>query len=278
MANETVTFNSGADRASMKLGLEERFTEKGSLLLSAGGSANGLTFEAQRDQGTNFFSYGSTRSGASNGADGQFQGGTLDDTIREGDTRGSYGKGEPIRNNVKSASNQANVTIYRKGPNGRVADPRADRTSIIQNFMDDAGSQGTKGFRIGIDRGNFSTGLPTANKEPTEYNADKSVFRQSQSSGGYTVPGVDSSLGKGPGANFMNDTPTDGVKITGFTRRFDDGLRLTYSDYGGGNPLTVTGPVADNSAFRRNMDTIKYENSFKGAEISSAANNGRGVL
>ena len=49
MAKETVSFNSGADRASMQMGLEERF-EKGSLLLSAGGSANGLTFEAQRDQ------------------------------------------------------------------------------------------------------------------------------------------------------------------------------------------------------------------------------------
>ena len=144
--------------------------------------------------------------------------------------------------------------------------------------MDDAAAKGTAGFRIGMDRGNFSTGMPSANKEPTEYDADKSVFRQSQSSGGYTVPGVDSSLGKGPGSNFMSDTPTDGVVIKGFTRRFDDGLRLTYSDYGGGNPVTVTGPVADNSVFRNKMDTTLYETSFSAKEISSTANNGRGVL
>jgi len=274
MAKETVGFNSGADRASMQMGLEERF-EKGSLLLSAGGAANGLTFAAQRDQGTNFFSYGGTRGGNSGDT---YQGGGLDDTVKEGDTTGAYGKGEPIRNDVKHASNQAGVTIYRKGPDGRVANLKADRTSIIQNFMDDTAAKGTAGFRIGIDRGNFSTGMPRANKEPTEYNADKSVFRQAQSSGGYTVPGVDSSLGKGPGADFMSDTPTDGVKLTGFTRRFDDGLRLTYSDYGGGNPVQVTGPVADNSAFRRKMDTVKYETSFNGSEISSAVNNGRGVL
>jgi hypothetical protein len=274
MAKETIGFNSGADRASIQMGLEERFAT-GSLMLSGGGAANGLTFEAQRDQGTNFFSYGGTR-GSSGG--GTYEGGSLDNTIKVGDTTGAYGKGEPVRNNIKHASNQAEVTIYRKGPNGRVADAKADRTSIIQNFMDDSAAKGTAGFRIGIDRGNFTTGMPSANKEPTEYNADKTVFRQSQSSGGYTVPGVDSSLGKGPGSNFMSDSPTEGVTVKGFTRRFDDGLRLTYSDYGGGNPNTVTGPTADNSAFRRNMDTVLYETSFTGKEISSEVNNGRGVL
>ena len=275
MAKETVGFNSGADRASMQMGLEERMDAKGSLMLRAGGAANGLTFESQRDTGTNFFSYGGTRGG---NAGDTYQGGGLDDTIKEGDTTGAYGKGEPIRNDVKHASNQAGVTIYRKGPDGRVANMKADRTSIIQNFMDDSASGGTKGFRIAIDRGNYSTAMPRANKEPTEYNADKSVFRQSQTSGGYTAPGIDSSLGKGPGVNFMSDTPTEGVKIGGFTRRFDDGLRLTYSDYGAGNPIQVTGPVADNSAFRRKMDTTLYETSFNGNEISSAVNNGRGVL
>ena len=203
MAKETVSFNSGADRASMQMGLEERF-EKGSLLLSAGGSANGLTFEAQRDQGTNFFSYGGTRGG---NAGGTFQGGGLDDTVREGDTTGAYGKGEPIRNDIKHASNQAGVTIYRKGPNGRVANLKADRTSIIQNFMDDAGSKGTAGFRFGIDRGNFSTGMPSVNKEPTEYNADKVYFVVTKQ-WRLSVYGVDSSL-KGYGANFMNDTLTE---------------------------------------------------------------------
>jgi hypothetical protein len=272
---ETVSFNSGADRASMKMGLEERFAN-GSLMLSGGGAANGLTFESQRDNGTNFFSYGGTRGDS---AMGEYEGGSLDDTVREGDTTGAYGKSEPIRNEIRHATNQAGVTIYRKGPDGRVADSKADRGSIIQNFMDDAGSQGTAGFRIGIDRGNFATAMPKPNsKEPTEYDADKSVFRQSQTSGGYTIPGVDSSLGKGPGANFMSDTPTDGVKVTGFTRRFDDGLRNTYSDYGGGNPAQVTAAVADASAFRRKMDTVKYETSFNASEISSEANNGRGVL
>jgi hypothetical protein len=278
MGKEKVGFNSGADRESMQMGIEERFKEKSSLMLKGGGAANGLTFEAQRDNGTDFFSYGATRKGAANGGDGKFQGGSLDDTVREGNTTGSYGKGEPIRNDIKDASNQAGVTIYRDGPDGRVADMKGDRTSIIQNFMDDTGAKGTAGFRIGVDRGNFATAMPAENKEPTEYNASKTVFRKSQSSGGYTVPGVDSSLGKGPGSNFMADSPTAGVKVTGFTRRFDDGLRLTYSDYGGGNPSTVTGDVADASAFRRKMDTNKYENSFAGAEISSEVNNGRGVL
>ena len=98
MAKETITFNSGADRASLKTGLEERFAN-GSLMLSGGGAANGLTFAAQRDQGTNFFSYGGTRGGSSGD---EFQGGTLDDTVREGDTTGAYGKGEPIRNRIPS--------------------------------------------------------------------------------------------------------------------------------------------------------------------------------
>jgi hypothetical protein len=275
MAKDKVGFNSGADRESMSMGIEERFKEKSSLMLKGGGSANGLTFEAQRDQGTDFFSYGATRKSSGGG---QFQGGTLDDTIREGNTRGAYGKGEPSRNDVKAASSQAGSTIYREGPDGRVADMKADRSQIIQNFMDDTASQGTKGFRIAVDRGNYATAMPKTNKEPTEYNADKSVFRQSQSSGGYTIPGVDSSEGKGPGANFLNDTPTQGVKVTGFTRRFDDGLRLTYTDYGGGNPTTVTSDVADSSAFRRKMDTNKYEHSFAGSEISSEVNNGRGIF
>lgn len=218
-------FRSGADRNSTKFTLADRLEKSGSLFLKG----PTLTFDSQKGDGVDFFKYGSTR-------------GDLDSSVRGGNTTGANRFRTP--NEVHDIEAQVDGTIYRKGPNGKI-DP--DREFGV-DFISDAHSGGTKGFRQNQARDNIAR----HNGNPTEYNPDNSVFRKSMPApGGYSAPGVTSDGGRGPGGNYFNDQGDSRKNLKGFTRRAD---QVNISDYGNNDPLTA----AEASVYRNRMNTEKY--------------------
>lgn len=231
-------FRSGADRNSLKYGLEERLGDNNSLFVKG----PTISLQAQKEGGVDFFQYGGTRD-------------ELDSTVRKGNTTGA--NRHRTTNEVHDADQQAASTIYRQGPDGSV-----DKTKDIGvNFISDAASGGTPGFRQQQGRDNIAK----YNGHPTEYNPDKTVFRKSMPSpGGYSAPGVDSSAGRGAGSDFMANQAASGKNLRGFQRRAD---QVNISDYGANDPLKA----ANASIYRDNMNTVRYETSFSMSEISSDA-------
>jgi hypothetical protein len=236
MAEKKADFKSGADRNSLKWGLEERITATDSFYRKG----PTISLQAQKGTGVDFFSYGGTRK-------------ELDGTVKKGNTTGA--NRFRTTNEVQDAAAQVDATIYRSGPDGKVT----SSTDIGVNFISDAGSGGTPGFR---QRQGYDN-IAKYNGHATEYNPEKTVFRKAMPApGGYSAPGVDSSAARGPGSDFMSDQKGSGKNLQGFTRRAD---QVNISDYGGDDPLKA----AQASIYRNYMDTTRYESSFNMSEVSS---------
>lgn len=230
LAGETRTdFKSGADRNSLKFNLEDRLEKNGSFFLKG----PSLTFEAQKGVGVDFFKYGATRT-------------DLDTGVRQGNTTGANRFRTP--NEVHDIEAQTEATIYRKGPNGKLDSDREFGT----DFFTDATSGGTSGFRQNSGRDKMAMN----HGQPTEFNADNSVFRKAMPApGGYSAPGITTDSGRGPGGNYFDNQGDSRKNLKGFTRNAN---LVNVSDYGNNDPLSA----AEASVYRDRMNTDKYEFSF----------------